>query len=173
MKKVTLIMIGILIYSIFNGNMQIMAKENKEVKKYDVLAKTIPSVNDVYSAIFNWFAMFDHQKNVNLFIDYIDPNNINYDFLGEKITSIEEFKSWYRNVENNIQYNSHMVKDLKVEKTKDNQYNIQIVIEWKAKLYNETIIEKTINQNIEVRIMENKIYIVQIKATEETINTGK
>ena len=32
MKKVTLIMIGILIYSIFNGNMQIMAKENKEVK---------------------------------------------------------------------------------------------------------------------------------------------
>ena len=47
------------------------------------------------------------------------------------------------------------------------------MIEWKAKLYNEKIIEKTINQNIEVRIMENKIYIVQIKATEETINTGK
>ena len=66
MKKVTLIIIGILIYSIFNGNMKIMAKENKEVKKYDVLAKTIPSVNDVYSAIFNLFAMFDHQKNVNL-----------------------------------------------------------------------------------------------------------
>ena len=104
---------------------------------------------------------------------FFHNQQLSTDFLGEKIKSIEEFKSWYRNVENNIQYNSHMVKDLKVEKTKDNQYNIQIVIEWKAKLYNEKIIEKTINQNIEVRIMENKIYIVQIKATEETINTGK
>ena len=124
------------------------------------------SPNNAYATIYNWFAMFDNQEDIQNFLVYINPQNIDYNFLGEELKSIEDFKTWYINFKKNIKSNTHLLQNVSVKKLNNQEYEINFIVQWDANFYNGSYVSKQISQNIHLKIIDNKIYIIKIVAKE-------
>jgi hypothetical protein len=131
--------------------------------KYDQKAAKEYSVNDVISFIYEWFAGFDHQKDVNYFLKHIaEPVDMNFpDF---PIKSKEDFKRWYKGVEDNIVWNSHALTNVQVTGSEKNGWKASYDVLWKARDIRNQDIEILIHQELYLIRKGNLIQIAKHRA---------
>lgn len=131
---------------------------------YDREAKNNLSENDIRSFLYHWFAGFDHQENVSYFIDYLPAGEVDMEFPDFPVQSRDDFRRWYKGVEENISFNSHGISDLKVQALPDGQWKVSLVVDWKARTYDGQNIQAKISQEMSLTAFDRKIMIVRHRA---------
>ena len=137
--------------------------ESKDVnrKHYDHNAKTHYSENDVKAFVYNWFAGFDHQADINMFKQHLNPETIDMYFPDFPINSIEDFERWYNNVIDNIQWNTHGISNLKVSGDEINGFSVSVDIKWKAKTYKGDTYDMNIHQDWMVKVDKSRQFVIE------------
>lgn len=105
------------------------------------------SNNDVAAFLYDWFAGFDHQKNVDFFLTRI-AEPVDMSFPDFPIRSKNDFKRWYGNVLNNIVWNKHSLQNLEISGNQKNGWQTTYNVLWKAKDKNGKDIEMSIHQDV-------------------------
>jgi uncharacterized protein len=131
------------------------------VTGYDRNAKTMYSENDVIAFVYNWFAGFDHQADINMFKKHLNPEKVDMYFPDFPIKSIEDFERWYKKVIDNIQWNAHRISNLKVSGDEINGFSISLDINWKAKTYNGETYNMGIHQDWIVKVNKSRNFLIE------------
>ena len=130
-------------------------------KHYDHNAKTNYSENDVKAFVYNWFAGFDHQADIDTFKKHLNPEKIDMYFPDFPIKSIEDFERWYNNVIDNIQWNTHRISNLKVSGDELSGYSVSFDINWKAKTYKGETYDMNIHQDWMVKVDKSRNFVIE------------
>lgn len=130
-------------------------------KKYDHNAKTNYSENDVKAFVYNWFAGFDHQADINMFKEHLNPEKIDMVFPDFSIKSIEDFERWYNNVIDNIQWNTHRISNLRVSGDEINGFSVSLDIKWKAKTYKGETYDMNVHQDWMVKVDKSRKFVIE------------
>ena len=130
-------------------------------KNYDRSAKTMYSENDVKAFVYNWFAGFDHQADINMFKKHLNPEKMDMYFPDFPIKSIEDFERWYNNVIDNIQWNTHRISNLKVFGDEINGFSVSLDINWKAKTYKDETFDMNIHQEWMVKVDKSRNFVIE------------
>ncbi|TKG93973.1 ankyrin repeat domain-containing protein [Puteibacter caeruleilacunae] len=124
---------------------------NNKKSDYDPIARSEYSVNDVIAFIYQWFAAFDHQKEVNYYLDHI-AEPVDMSFPDFPIHSKDDFKRWYKGVEENIIWNSHALTNIQVSGNQKEGWQASYDVFWKAR--------DTKNQDIQLLVHQD-VYLVR------------
>jgi hypothetical protein len=130
-------------------------------KNYDRSAKTTYSENDVKAFVYNWFAGFDHQADINIFKKHLNPREIDMYFPDFPIRSIEDFERWYNNVIDNIHWNAHKISNLNVSGDEASGFFVSLDINWKANAYNGEAYDMNIHQDWKVKVDKSRTFIIE------------
>ncbi|PXY01979.1 hypothetical protein DF185_04835 [Marinifilum breve] len=168
-KRITIALSIILLLN-FLSNVQTFATSKIEGKSdYDHKARTEYSVNDVIAFIYQWFAAFDHQKEIDYYLKHIaEPVDMNFpDF---PIKSKDDFKRWYKSVEDNIIWNSHALRNIQVSGNEKDAWKASYDVEWKAIDKENQHIEMIIHQDVELIRKGDILEIAHHKAYMKDLN---
>lgn len=131
-----------------------------EIKQYDKQAKTTYSKNDVNSFVYKWFAMFDHQVDIENFKKHLPKQNVTMNFPDFPIRKMADFERWYQGVIDNIQFNSHDIKDLKVTGDEKNGFDVSFIVNWKARTYDGKTYVVDVAQEWKVEVNKKREFII-------------
>ncbi|MCT4588762.1 MAG: ankyrin repeat domain-containing protein [Carboxylicivirga sp.] len=142
---------------------------NQTLGQYDQNAAKEYSVNDVAAFLYDWFAGFDHQKDVDFFLQHIaEPTDMN--FPSFPIQSKEDFKKWYKGVQDNIIWNSHAIRNLSISGNEQDGWKASYDVLWKARDKNKQNIEMLIHQDLDLvrqgdilKILHHRAYTRDMK----------
>jgi hypothetical protein len=79
---------------------------------YDKLGRTVPTENDVNTAVYEWFSAFDHQASPDYFVSRLASDDPAFSMRYPGAAEIKDaagFKKWYQGVVDSIDYNSHHI----------------------------------------------------------------
>jgi len=127
---------------------------------YDQRAKATYSENDVKAFVYQWFAGFDHQKDIDFFKKHLNPGKVDMDFPDFPVKSIADFEKWYQNVINNVQWNAHIVSNLQVRGDETGGFAISLDLNWKVRSYENQIYDVRIHQDWFVIVDQSKNFII-------------
>ena len=133
---------------------------SNEIKEYDKVAKTTYSQNDVKSFVYKWFAMFDHQEDINKFKMHLPKQNVVMNFPDFPIRKMADFEKWYGGVIDNIQFNSHDISNLKVTGNEKDGYEVSFHVNWKANTYDKKTYDVNVAQQWQIKVDENRNFII-------------
>ncbi|NOU58285.1 ankyrin repeat domain-containing protein [Marinifilum caeruleilacunae] len=162
-KRIT-ISLSIILFVSFLSNAQTNVASKLEGKSdYDQKARTEYSVNDVIAFIYQWFAAFDHQKEVDYYLEHI-AEPVDMHFPDFPIKSKDDFKRWYKGVEDNITWNSHALRNIQVSGNEKDGWKASYDVEWKAIGKQNQHFEMIIHQDVELIRKKDILQITQHKA---------
>ncbi len=133
---------------------------NTFAKQYDELAKTTYSKNDVSAFVYEWFAMFDHQVDIDELKKHLPKQKVTMNFPNFPIKEMADFERWYQGVIDNIQFNSHDISNLKVSGDEKNGFKVFLHVNWKANTYDKKVYDIVVAQEWEVKVDENREFII-------------
>jgi hypothetical protein len=136
-------------------------------KIYDADARNLLSTNDIHSFVYRWVAGFDHQKEVEYFTAYLPPDRVDMAYPEFPIRSADDFRRWYRGVEDTIQTNSHTISDLKVDRKSAERWSVSMRVDWKARTYEGENHAMATRQNMELSTAGGVIKILRHRAVVE------
>ncbi|MEK7433062.1 MAG: hypothetical protein AABZ74_08025 [Cyanobacteriota bacterium] len=135
--------------------------ESSDSKNYDKNAKIMYSENDVKAFVYNWFAGFDHQLEINVFKKHLDSQKIDMYFPDFPIKNMSDFERWYDGVIKNIQWNNHILSNLKITGNEKNGFSVYVDVNWKAKSYNGESYNMNIHQDWIIKVDKNHNFIIE------------
>ncbi len=149
-----------------------MKSEDFNSKRYDHNAKTLYNENDVKAFVHNWFAGFDHQRDVEFFTKHLYPENVDMYFPDfGPIKNFSDFKKWYQGVIDNIQWNFHETSNLKVSGDEAKGFSVSLDINWKAKKYKGETLDKKVHQDWKVKVDKDRNFIIEKHCAKEIKNS--
>jgi hypothetical protein len=116
-------------------------------RHYDAVARHTLSANDVKSFVHQWFAWFDHQADIKLFLKHLDKKNIDMLYPDFPIRSEKDFRRWYGGVVENVQWNSHDVRNLTVSGSAAEGFNVGLDVCWNARFYDGKTAQMLVHQD--------------------------
>lgn len=129
--------------------------------QYDYSAKTSYSENDVKAFVYTWFAGFDHQADIGVFKQHLNPEKVDMHFPNFPIKSISDFERWYNNVIDAIQWNAHTISNLKVSGDDINGFSVSLDINCKAKTYTGETYDMNIHQDWMVKVDKSRKFVIE------------
>jgi len=132
-----------------------------ELKRYDEIAKSRYSENDVKAFVYQWFAGFDHQADFDFFEKHLNPGKINMSFPDQPIKSLEDFHRWYANVIDTIQWNTHKISDIEVSGDEMTGFSVGCNVHWIAKSYSGETYDMNIHQDWKVAVDKSRNFIIE------------
>ncbi|WP_430814774.1 ankyrin repeat domain-containing protein [Carboxylicivirga sp. RSCT41] len=137
--------------------------------QYDQRAAEEYSANDVQAFLYSWFAGFDHQREVDFFLKHI-AEPVDMHFPDFPVRSKEDFRRWYKNVEDIISWNSHAIRNLQVTGNETDGWHASYDVEWKARDKNNKSIAMLIHQEVQLMRQGDILQITQHKAYARDLN---
>lgn len=108
---------------------------NNPSRQYDASARETMSPNDVKAFVHQWFAAFDHQADISVFLRHIDPKRVDMAYPDFPILSIDDFRRWYGGVVDNVAWNSHDIRNLAVTGSETDGFGVSLDVCWRARTY--------------------------------------
>lgn len=102
---------------------------------YDPRAKSEWSHNDVKAFVYQWFAGFDHQRELDYFLAKLPATELNMQFPDWPIKNRDDFTKWYMDVIDNIRYNEHHLVRLDVTGNEQDGWQVDLSLRWVAVTY--------------------------------------
>lgn len=131
--------------------------------EYDARARNELSHNDVKAFVYQWFAGFDHQRELDFFLSHLPDDKLDMHFPDWPIDSHEKFAKWYLEVVHNIQYNEHHITRLEVTGSETEGWQVKLELRWIAYTYDDQYYDALITQNWKVQAIlrdEQKVLVI-------------
>lgn len=116
-------------------------------KQYDQVARETVSPNDAKAFVYQWFAGFDHQDDIETFLRHIDPQRVDMRYPDFPIADVADFRRWYDGVVNAVQWNSHDIRNLTVYGSASSGFTVSLDVCWKARLFDGKNPEMLVHQD--------------------------